>query len=649
MTRSWVSKIPLTPKMLFITLSVGIILWGVQDVVLTKTLKDISHAQLTEMLHTQAHEDRIRFDGYVAGYRQTLKLIVSQKSFLDHVLHDDFSLDGDAPVMHRHEIPLWLPDAAIMRKLVHIHYALLIDGKGRIKEIYQGWPDQPPQSLLHPSVRLIRISDEQSILTSLDGAPFLVASESVKDQTGRMVARLIIATRLNDNFVDASQGSRTSQRIVALVAGEYPKIVASNKPDNLPVGMPLDEVKKSYLIIGKSFFDGSGSELTMQFTSLMSKSEFVKMTDTIVKTERFQRTILFFLFVLSFAGIMFWITRHIQQLTRQIISFSKDFLNIQPQDVPKGDQLVILEQQFSKFKDELSSTIRGLNETRGQLAINAHQAGMAEIAVSVLHNIGNVINSINVKIYQLEQIVKVREVQSLEKVYSLMQSPEIVPEENEPMRARKDKLMRLLSTSIKICRQKNDEFEANLESARKGLDHVMEIIAIQQKYAGLKGFETKVDLNDLLDDSLEILADFIAKRGIRVELYLKQLPTVLLDKNKMVQLLINVIKNAYEAIDMAPPENEKRISISDLVMESDGEDFIQVVISDTGVGFLPDNKEHLFRFNYSTKGKGTGFGLHASANYIKAQGGSMEILSDGLGKGARMIIKLPVSTGAGHE
>ncbi len=151
-----------------------------------------------------------------------------------------------------------------------------------------------------------------------------------------------------------------------------------------------------------------------------------------------------------------------------------------------------------------------------------------------------------------------------------------------------------------------------------------------------------MNLNDLIKDSADMLIDSFERRDIRMEFNLDDLPDLLLDKNKMIQIFVNIFKNAFEAIDRAPVGNDKRIRVNTSVFKDEKAEYAQMVIEDTGEGFSSEIKSDLFKFNFSTKGRGTGFGLHDSANYIRARDGRIDLISEGKGKGTRLIIKLPV-------
>ncbi len=352
--RNLFSSISMIPKMMLLTLLVGAVVWGAQDLVFTKTLKKISDAQLNAMLSERLQEDRIRFDNYLGNYHRLLQLISSQEDLHDYLFDGKRFPRRPAGVKHYSEIPPWLPDASVMRNMAHIHYAVLMDGKSRVREVYQGWPEPVPHSLLQPSGRLIQMSLGQSYLTYLDGFPYLLTSESIKDSYGNTVAILMISARLNNDFLISSQGLTESKRIVGLAEGsEKSRVIASNRPDLIPEGTLLDSLRGGYVVIGKSFFDWGASEVTLQFTSFMPKSEFEKLNESVLGTERLQRAIVSILFILSFVLIMFQITRHIRRLTRHVTAFSQNTLGTQPLVLHIGDELLILKEQFQHFTREI--------------------------------------------------------------------------------------------------------------------------------------------------------------------------------------------------------------------------------------------------------------------------------------------------------
>lgn len=367
MIRNLKYRVSLTPKMLGLTVLIGLVVWGIMDHILTKNLKEISDVQLAQILSEHFQEDRIRFDNYVNTFQYALTLIIYQKNFYDYVAEKSLFRNRKSGLKHYSEIPPWLPDASVMRHFIHIHYALLLDRKGIVREVYQGLPGPLPPSLSQPSDRIMQLSRHESFLTSIDGMPYLLTSGSVRNPRGEPIATLMIAAHLDDGFLIASQGLAAGQKIVGLLSGSESRIIASNRPDILVVGTTLDTLKKRYLVVGKSFFDMGSSELTLEFASLLSRAEFEKMNKNILAKERLLRAALSLLFILSFAFIMVCITRQIQRLTETITDISRETLHIQAPEVQKGDQIHILANQFQYFAKEIIESREQLKKQAEEL------------------------------------------------------------------------------------------------------------------------------------------------------------------------------------------------------------------------------------------------------------------------------------------
>jgi signal transduction histidine kinase len=296
-----------------------------------------------------------------------------------------------------------------------------------------------------------------------------------------------------------------------------------------------------------------------------------------------------------------------------------------------------LKRKINERTDALENALRNLEEAQEKLAANARQAGMAEIAASILHNIGNAVNSVNVRAEHMESLFGKDEIQMLEKLCELITSDSLISGDAP----RREKLLKLMSLILEIFHRTDRQFKADLEFIRKGMQHITEIICIHQKYAGLRGFETWVNLNDLLRDASEMLADAFEKRGIAPELKLGDIPLIFIDKNKMMQIFINVLKNAYESIDMSREQTEKRIRVRTAMEKENLHSYVNITVADSGAGIAPELREDVFKFNFSTKRSGTGLGLHDAANYIRSQNGSVTLFSEGAEKGACLTIRLP--------
>ncbi len=347
-------RIPLTYKMLILTVTAGLISWGILDYVQSRQLKAIFDAQLTEQLNIRAQEARVRFDNYVEAHHAAVKLAVSQKRFSDYLTGKDITAAAKIKY-YRDFVPPWLPDPSAMRSLVHISYALLMDGKGNVREVYQSLPKPPPLSLLRPDNLLRQLSFNQSLMTGVDGVPFVITAEPVFNGQKEITAILMIASPLDDDFLIASQGLSNERITVALVSGGGPVILASNRPDDLPAGTSLSEIKGRYRITGKSFFDTGSSDLLVEFISLISNDEYDKISRALLFAGREQRAVAVFILISVFASIMLWITRRIGHLTWHIADFSERVLG-KVQGASRGDELNILDERFHRLTEEVVSS-----------------------------------------------------------------------------------------------------------------------------------------------------------------------------------------------------------------------------------------------------------------------------------------------------
>lgn len=363
------SRIALTPKLLIITLLTGGVVWGILEYTQSERLKKITDTQLTGLLEQQAMENRIRFDNYVMAYHDMAVLIISQKAFIDHIRGYAGLSSANGIKYHTEEIPLWLPDASVMRHFARIHTAVIIDERGRVREVYQGTSSSTvPQSLLPPSAYLLQMSRGQSMLTDVDGIPFLITSEAVKDPEGSDTSLLVLISPIDDEFLSASQGVISGQGIIALVKTVRQQVIVSNAPDLIPAGTLLDTLTDRYLITSKAFFDWGGSELLMQFTAFISKDELAEMGRAMLAESRIQRAVISISILLSFVLIMLWISRKINLLTENIADFSQNILNMYHPDIITGrDQLCILEERFAMFKDEIMESRERLKRQAEEL------------------------------------------------------------------------------------------------------------------------------------------------------------------------------------------------------------------------------------------------------------------------------------------
>jgi PAS domain S-box-containing protein len=268
----------------------------------------------------------------------------------------------------------------------------------------------------------------------------------------------------------------------------------------------------------------------------------------------------------------------------------------------------------------------------------SRQAGMAEIASGVLHNVGNVLNSINVSATIAGDLAKGSGVNAVSKLAALLEANRSrlgTFLENDPAGTRIPEYVSKLADQLQ---QERTTLLEELSQLRNNVDHIREIIATQQCYAkgtsgGVKESES---IATLIDNALSISAATLTRHNVAVIRRLEPLPTVYVERHHVLQILINLLNNAKKAV-LVRPMDDRTITVS--LSSISGQ--IQVGVADNGVGMTPATIKRLFQHGFTTDPRGHGFGLHSAALAAKAIGGSIEGCSDGPGQGSIFTLKFP--------
>lgn len=291
------------------------------------------------------------------------------------------------------------------------------------------------------------------------------------------------------------------------------------------------------------------------------------------------------------------------------------------------------------FQDitEQKTAAEELEKLNQRLLVTSRQAGMAEVATGVLHNVGNVLNSVNVSATLLNDELEKSKVAHLQQATGLMRQhlPEL------PSYLSTDAKGRMLPEFlIKVADAVNGEhsrWREELKGLKKNIEHMKEIVAMQQGYAKVSGVFEKLQAKDLVEDALQVNAAGLMRHRVEVVRDFAPVPAIYVDKHKVMQILINLVSNAKYALDDTASD-EKRITIS-IAHGAAGR--IKIIVADNGVGISEENLTRIFAHGFTTKRDGHGFGLHSGALAAKELGGSLTAQSDGLGCGATFTLELP--------
>jgi signal transduction histidine kinase len=290
-------------------------------------------------------------------------------------------------------------------------------------------------------------------------------------------------------------------------------------------------------------------------------------------------------------------------------------------------------------QQELQAEIIRLRE---ELALVSRLASMAEVATGTLHNVGNVLTSINVSASMVKSRLRESRVANLAKALLLLRehrSDLAAFLQDDP----KGKMLpAYLETLADHLSGEQSELLREMDTMGKDIEHVKEIVAMQQNYAKVCGVTETIPAADLVDDALRMNLGAFERHGVTVVREFADVPPVKVDKHKVLQILVNVMRNAKYAMDELAPA-EKRLTVS-IGLKDDSS--VAITVRDNGTGISRENLARIFSRGFTTKRDGHGFGLHSGRQVAQELGGQLTVSSDGPGKGAAFCLELPAGTTA---
>ncbi|MGD0654599.1 MAG: CHASE sensor domain-containing protein [Thermoguttaceae bacterium] len=310
-------------------------------------------------------------------------------------------------------------------------------------------------------------------------------------------------------------------------------------------------------------------------------------------------------------------------------------------------QLKVRVQQLSNANLDLTKEIaerkraeRELEIAHRQLLDAARRAGMAEVATGVLHNVGNVLNSINVSSTLVADRLRNSRLSELTRALDMLYlhagDMENFLKENEKGKQLCD-FLNLVAPHLDRERKMMLE---EMQSLAKNINHIKTIVSMQQSYAGESGVRETVVLTDLIEDALVLNASSFGKYEIELVRDYATMPQIQVEKQKVLQILVNLVRNARDAL-VESGRKDRRLTLRTGIGGNEKVKKVRIEVIDNGVGIAGKNLTRIFSHGFTTKKHGHGFGLHSSANTAKELGGNLFAHSDGPGRGAVFTLELP--------
>jgi len=290
------------------------------------------------------------------------------------------------------------------------------------------------------------------------------------------------------------------------------------------------------------------------------------------------------------------------------------------------------------FKQMEEALERANQETREASRL----AGMAEVATGVLHNVGNVLNSLNVSATVIAAGLRQSKHDALVKVCSLLDEHAADLGTFLTEDPKGQLVPQFLKSFSRHSGEERGRLLQEIESLQKNIDHIKEIVNMQQSYATMAGMVESLDAVTLMEDSLRMNSAALMRHHVSQVREFQAVPPVLGERGKVLQILVNLIRNAKYALD----EGRAGDKVLTLRLEPGPAGRVRFIVRDNGVGIPSENLTRIFSHGFTTRAQGHGFGLHSSALAAKELQGSLTVRSDGPGNGAVFTLELPAALAA---
>lgn len=319
------------------------------------------------------------------------------------------------------------------------------------------------------------------------------------------------------------------------------------------------------------------------------------------------------------------------------------------------DSLLILKKPFDVIelkqmtytlttKWRADARVREMEYAREQMQMKlieiSRRAGMAEVATGVLHNVGNILNSVNTSADMVSKRMKLLPLQHLGQAAGMIQDNagdlgRFFSEDAKGMR-----LPGFLDQLASSMRNDQEEIVSELGKLKSRIDHIRHIIDAQQDHGLSYIMAQDIDLRELIDQVIEINACSLDNHDIRTHVQFDGESQIRSDRHLLMQILVNLMSNAKRSLKISA-QRHKQITIT--VEEEDvaGSPGVCVSVIDNGVGIPPENLELIFQHGFTTREDGRGYGLHSAANAARSMGGNLTAHSDGPDLGAQFALTIP--------
>jgi signal transduction histidine kinase len=296
-----------------------------------------------------------------------------------------------------------------------------------------------------------------------------------------------------------------------------------------------------------------------------------------------------------------------------------------------------LESSRAEIERKVVERTADLTAAQKQLLDLTRHAGMTEVATDVLHNVGNVLNSVNVAADIVTAKVRQFRVGNLAKVAALVRENSADLGhffEHDPRGREIPEYLVKLAESLS---SPQEDIINEVAALKKNVNHIHEIVSVQQGAARRCRVFEQCSLSELAEDAIRINSTALQRHGISVIRQYGTLPAITTDRHLVLQILVNLVANAKYALAGV---DDKKLVIR--LSDTGRTRMAAIEVTDNGMGIARENLTRIFQHGFTTRKDGHGFGLHSGALAARTLGGSLNAYSQGAGMGATFTLRLPL-------
>jgi sensor domain CHASE-containing protein len=273
-----------------------------------------------------------------------------------------------------------------------------------------------------------------------------------------------------------------------------------------------------------------------------------------------------------------------------------------------------------------------------KLILAARQAGMADIASGVLHNVGNILNNVTTSVGVAKELIENSRAEKFKELACLLEQHKndlavFLTQDSQGL-----KILSYISLLADASLENKQEITEEISNLDQYIGHIKNVVVMQQSLTSVIGMTEQLKISDVIEDALMLNKSISENKNIQITCDYQFKDSVILDRVKLLHVIVNLIKNAIESLVDSNIE-DKRILIC--VLKKD-DAFFSIEIFDNGNGILSENLSRIFNYGFTTKKNGNGIGLHTSASFIQEMGGKMVAKSEGINQGATFVVELPI-------